>query len=77
MGGFAEFCKDEAMGAFLLLLLVPDRQTITIPVEDLHTIAASIDEQEQVTGAIFHVEPNPNVAATTRVSAHPQPPSSP
>ena len=29
---------------------VPDRQTITIPVEDLEAIAASIDEQEQVTG---------------------------
>ena len=26
--------------------LVPDRQTVTIPVEDLEAVAASIDEQE-------------------------------
>ena len=29
---------------------VPDRQTVAIPVEDLETVAASIDEQEQVAG---------------------------
>ena len=29
---------------------VPDRQTIAIPIENLETVAASIDEQEQVTG---------------------------
>ena len=30
--------------------LVPDRQAVTIPVENLDAIAASIDEQEQVAG---------------------------
>jgi hypothetical protein len=34
----------------VLKLLVPGCQTIAIPVEDLEVVAASVNEQEQVTG---------------------------
>ena len=50
MGGFAEFCKDEAMGAFLLLLLGPDRQAVSIPIQDLQPVAPAIPEHEEMTG---------------------------
>ena len=40
MGGVAEFCKDEKMGVLLYLLLVPDRQAVAVPVEQLDAVAA-------------------------------------
>jgi hypothetical protein len=46
----ADSCKAGTMGVVFLLLLVPDRQTVAIPVENLEAITAAIDEQEQVTG---------------------------
>jgi hypothetical protein len=48
IGVTADFCKDEVTGAVLLLLLVPDDQTISLPKEDLDSIAAAIEKKEQV-----------------------------
>jgi hypothetical protein len=38
------------MGAVSLLLLVRDRQTVAILVEDLDAVTAAIHKQEKVTG---------------------------
>src|SRR4051794_1687368 len=50
MGVPADSCKGERTGAVSLLLLGPNRQTVTIPVEDLDAIASLVDEDEEVAG---------------------------
>ena len=50
---FHRYCTVRDRGKLeraFLKSLVPNRQTIAIPVENLEAIAASIDEQEQVAG---------------------------
>src|SRR4051812_30764976 len=56
MGVPADSCKGERMGAVSLLLLGPNRQTITIPVQDLDAIAALVDEDEEVAGEGIELE---------------------
>jgi hypothetical protein len=50
IGVSADSCKDEVTGAVLLLLLVPDREPISIKVEDLDPIPAAVEEKEEMAG---------------------------
>ena len=49
MGGEVESWKDELKVAFLFVVLVPYRQTVAIPIEDLQSITIAIAEDEQMT----------------------------
>jgi hypothetical protein len=44
MGGDTSFLKEEVSLAFSFLLLVPDTESITIPEQDFHSIAITIQE---------------------------------
>jgi hypothetical protein len=46
----ADSCKAGTMGVVFLLLLVPDHQTITVKIENLDTISATVEEEEEVAG---------------------------
>jgi hypothetical protein len=48
MGKFTEFCKDERMGALLLLLLVNDDISVLVPVKQLDPVATLVAEDKNV-----------------------------
>ena len=50
MGVSDDSCKGVRMGAVLLLLLIPDGQAVTVEVEDLDPIPATVEEEEEMTG---------------------------
>ena len=49
-------CKGATTGAVRLLLLVPDHQTITVKIENLDTISATVEEEEEVAGQDVQAE---------------------
>jgi hypothetical protein len=56
MGASAIFCKEARTGAVLRVLLVPDGQTVAVEVEDLDSISAAVEKQEEMTGQEFLAE---------------------
>ena len=50
MGPPADSCKGGRKGAVWLLLLVPDRQPVTVKVEDLDPIPAAVEKEEEMAG---------------------------
>jgi hypothetical protein len=49
MGKPPDSCKAEHLGAFCFELLVENAESVTVPKQDLDSIASTIQKQEQVT----------------------------